>query len=144
MGNAAAFREAQDQAKDALDHTRLDDRRHGMDFYRGQLNVAYYEGTSLVTLKQPHAAEPILSEALDVQGPTHLKARSIVLLAQATTHVQRRDVEQACAVAEQALAIPSEQRIGPIDQRAHDLVRELEPWGSTPAVVALRDRLATP
>ncbi len=144
MGNAAAFREAQDEAKGALDHTRLDDRRHGMDFNRGRLNVAYYEGTSLVTLKQPHAAQPILSEALDVQGPTHLKARSIVLLALATTHVQRRDVEQACAIAEQALAIPSEQRIGPIDQRARDLMRELEPWPSTPAVVALRDRLATP
>jgi len=97
-----------------------------------------------VTLKQPHAAQPILSEALDLQGPTHLKARSIVLLARATTHVQHREVEQACAIAEQALAIPPEQQIGPIDQRARDLVRELEPWRSTPAVVALRDRLATP
>jgi transcriptional regulator with XRE-family HTH domain len=144
MGQAAGFRHAQDQANDAIDRTRLDDRRHGMDFDRGRLNVAYYEGTSLVTLKQPHAAQPILSEALDVQGPTHLKARSIVLLAQATTHVQQRDVEQACAVAEQALEIPAELRIGPIDQRAHDLVRELEPWYSTPAVRALRDRLATP
>jgi hypothetical protein len=48
-----------------------------------------------------------------------------VLLALATTHVQQRDVEQACAVGEQALAIPSELRIGPIDQRAHDLMREL-------------------
>ncbi len=144
MGNAAAFREVQDEANGTLDHTQLDDRRHGMDFNRGRLNVAYYEGTSLVTLKQPHAAEPILSEALDVQGPTHLKARSIVLLALATTHVQRRDVEQACAIAEKALAIPSEQRIGPIDQRARDLMRELEPWPSIPAVIALRDRLATP
>lgn len=144
MGQAAAFRHAQDQANDAIDRTRLNDRRHGMDFHRRRLNVAYYEGTSLVTLRQPHAAHPILSEALDVQGPTHLKARSIVFLALATTHVQRRDVEQACAVAEQALAIPSELRIGPIDQRAHDLMRELEPWRSTPAVRALRDRLATP
>jgi hypothetical protein len=144
MAQAAAFRRAQDQANNAIDHTRLDDRRHGMDFQRGRLNVAYYEGTSLVTLKQPHAAEPILSEALDVQGPTHLKARSIVLLAQATTHVQRRDIEQACAIAEQALAIPSEQRIGPIDQRAGDLMRELEPWPSNPAVIALRDRLVAP
>jgi hypothetical protein len=40
--------------------------------------------------------------------------------------------------------IPSELRIGPIDQRAHDLMRELEPWRSTPAMLALRDRLATP
>ena len=69
MGDAAGFRAAQDEAKDALQHTRLDDRRHGMDFSRGRLNVAYYEGTSLVTLQQPHAAQPILSEALDVQGP---------------------------------------------------------------------------
>jgi hypothetical protein len=67
-----------------------------------------------------------------------------VLLAIATAHLQRRDVDQACAIAQQALAIPSEQRIGPINQRARDLLQELAPWHSSPAVVALRDRLATP
>jgi len=115
-----------------------------MDFHRGRLNVAYYEGTSLVTLEQPQAARPILSVALAVQGPTHLKARSIVLLAQAATHVQEREIEEACAVAGKALDIPSEQRIGPIEQRARDLLRSLESWHSEPAVVSLRDRLATP
>jgi transcriptional regulator with XRE-family HTH domain len=144
MDQAAAFRQAQDRANDALDHTRLDDRRHGMDFHRGRLNLAYYEGTSLVTLEQLQAARPILSVALAVQGPTHLKARSIVLLAQATTHVQEREIEEACAVAGKALDIPSGQRIGPIEQRARDLMRVLEPWHSEPAVVTLRDRLATP
>jgi transcriptional regulator with XRE-family HTH domain len=144
LGQAAAFRHAQDLANDAIDDTRLDDRRHGMDFHHGRLNVAYYEGTSLVTLEQPQAARPILSVALAVQGPTHLKARSIVLLAQATTHVQEREIEEACAVAGKALDIPSEQRIGPIEQRARDLMRVLEPWHSEPAVVTLRDRLATP
>lgn len=39
--------------------------------------------------------------------------------------------------------LPSDQRIGPIDQRARDLLRELEPWRSTPAVATLAERLAT-
>jgi len=144
MGETAAFRDAQDAANDAIDRTRLDDRRHGMDFDHGRLNVAYYEGTSLVTLEQPQAARPSLSVALAVQGPKHLKARSIVLLALATTHVQQREVEEACALAGRALEIPSEQRIGPIEQRARDLMHALEPWHSDSAVVTLRDRLATP
>jgi transcriptional regulator with XRE-family HTH domain len=144
MGGAAAFRDAQDRANNAIDRTRLDDRRHGMDFDHGRLNVAYYEGTSLVTLEQPQVARPSLNIALAVQGPKHLKARSIVLLALAATHVQQREIEEACALAGKALEIPSEQRIGPIEQRARDLVRALEPWHSDPAVVTLRDRLASP
>jgi hypothetical protein len=48
------------------------------------------------------------------------------------------------ALAGQALDIPAEHRIGPIDQRTRDLLRELEPWRSTPIVRALAEQLATP
>jgi hypothetical protein len=57
--------------------------------------------------------------------------------------VQQREIERACEVAVQALDLPSDQRIGPIDQRARDLLRELEPWRAIPAVTSLADRLAT-
>jgi hypothetical protein len=56
--------------------------------------------------------------------------------------VQQREIERACEVAVLAFDLPSDQRIGPIDQRARDLLRELEPWRSTPAVTTLADRLA--
>jgi hypothetical protein len=47
---------------------------------------------------------------------------------------------QACAVAGQALDLPADQRIGPITQRAQDLLGELEPWRGRPAVEELRER----
>jgi hypothetical protein len=141
LGHAAAFRQAQDLANTAVDGTQPDERRHGMDFRHNRLDVAYYEGTSLVTLRQPDAAQPVLDAALAAQDPEHLKARSIVQLAVATTHAQQREVDQACAVASRALDLPADQRIGPIIQRAQDLLRELEPWRGTPAVEDLRERV---
>jgi transcriptional regulator with XRE-family HTH domain len=144
MDDGPAFRVAQDRANEAIDFTRLDDRRHGMDFKDGRLDVTYYEGTSLVTLQQPQAARPVLAASLAVQEPAHVKARSILLLAIATTHAQEQEIEEAGALAGRALDIPSEHRIGPIDQRARDLLRELEPWRLTPSVRALADKLATP
>jgi hypothetical protein len=41
----------------------------------------------------------------------------------------------------QALDLPADQRIGPITQRAQDLLRELEPWRGRPAVEELRERV---
>jgi tetratricopeptide (TPR) repeat protein len=141
LGDAAAFRQAQDLANNALDGTQPDERRHGMDFRRNRLDVTYYEGTSLVTLRQPDAAQPVLDAALAAQDPEHLKARSIVQLAVATTYTQQREIDQACAIASQALDLPADQRIGPITQRAQDLLRELEPWRGRPAVEDLRERV---
>jgi hypothetical protein len=37
------------------------------------------------------------------------------------------------------LDLPADQRIGPITQRAQDLLRELEPWRGRPAVEDLRE-----
>ena len=141
LGDAAAFRQAQDLANNALDGSQPDEHRHGMDFRNERLDVTYYEGTSLVTLRQPDAAQPVLDAALAAQDPGHLKARSIVQLAVATSYVQQREVDQACVVASQALDLPADQRIGPITQRAQDLLRELEPWRGRPAVQDLRERV---
>jgi hypothetical protein len=124
-----------------LDRTQPDERRHGMDFRHNRLDVTYYEGTSLVTLRQPDAAQPVLDAALAAQDPGHLKARSIVQLAVATTSTQQREIDQACAIASQALDLPADQRIGPITQRSHDLLRALEPWRGRPAVEDLRERV---
>jgi hypothetical protein len=74
-------------------------------------------------------------------GPSAPQARSIVQLAVATTYTQQREIDQACAIASQALDLPADQRIGPITQRAQDLLRELEPWRGRPAVEELRERV---
>ena len=141
LGDAAAFRQAQDLANNALDGTQPDEHRHGMDFRHNRLDVTYYEGTSLVTLRQPDAAQPVLDAALAAQDSEHLKARSIVRLAVANTYAQQREVDQACVIANQALDLPADQRIGPITQRAQDLLSELEPWRGRPTVEELRERV---
>jgi hypothetical protein len=64
LGDAAAFRQVQDLANNAVDATQPEERRHGMDFRRNRLDVTYYEGTSLVTLRQPDAAQPVLKRGL--------------------------------------------------------------------------------
>jgi hypothetical protein len=64
-----------------------------------------------------------------------------VQLAVATSYVQQREVDEACAVASRALVLPADQRIGPITQRAQDLLRELEPWRRRPTVEELRERV---
>jgi tetratricopeptide (TPR) repeat protein len=143
LGDTRAFLDAQDAANQAIDRTRPEQRRHGMDFDRNCLDVTYYEGTSLVTLRQPERAQPILDHSLTVQSQGHVKAHSILELALASTYVQQREIERACEIAVQALDLPSDQRIGPIDQRARDLLRELEAWRTTPAVTTLAERLAT-
>jgi transcriptional regulator with XRE-family HTH domain len=144
LRDACAFRQAQDEANEVIDRTRPEQRRHGMDFDGDRLDITYYEGTSLVTLRQPQAAQPILGHSLEVQGQGHIKAHSILRLALATTYVHQHEIERACEIGMQALDLPSDQRIGPIDQRARDLLRELEPWRSTAPVVTLGERLATP
>jgi transcriptional regulator with XRE-family HTH domain len=141
LGDAVAFRQAQDLANNAVDGTQPDERRHGMDFRHNRLDVTYYEGTSLVTLRQPDAAQLALDAALAAQDRGHLKARSIVQLAVATTYSQQQEIDQACTIASQALDLPADQRIGPITQRAQDLLRELEPWRGRPAVEDLRERV---
>jgi hypothetical protein len=51
-----------------------------MDFRRNRLDITDYEGTSLVTLRQPEAAQPVLDAALAAQDPERLKpARSCSL-----------------------------------------------------------------
>ena len=142
MRNAPEYRVAQDRANQAVSETRLEERRHGMDFDGGKLSLSYYEGTSLAALGEPHAAQPVLQRALRVQGEGHLKARSIVLLALAGTYVQQEDIDHACRLAAAALAIPPEQRIGPIAQRAAELRAQLAPWRTTTAVRGLDEQLA--
>ena len=143
LRNAAGYRAAQDGANQAASESRLEERRHGMDFNGDKLSLSYYEGTSLVALGEAEAAQPVLEQALEVQGPGHLKAQSIVLIALASTHIQEKQIEEACRLAGKALATPPpQQRIGPIAQRAADLRRQLAPWRRTPAVKAFDEQLA--
>ena len=77
-----------------------------------------------------------------MQGQDRLKARSIVLIALATTYVQQQEIEEAYRPASEALNIAPPQRIGPIAQRVADLRGRLEPWRGTGPVNELDEQLA--
>lgn len=103
-------------------------RLHGMDFHDGHLDLTYYTGTTTALLGRVGEAQLLLLRSLAVQKPEHRKARSIVLLSLAATHVQQREIDQACRVAAAALTIPVAERIGPITARWRDLRGQLAPW----------------
>jgi tetratricopeptide (TPR) repeat protein len=99
-----------------------DGYRHGMDTSGGQLRIDYYEGTTLLAVGDLAGAREAFERALEAQGPGHLKGRAVVNLHIAMTYAQH-DVDRAVDLATSALAIPAEQRIGPIDERIHQLRR---------------------
>jgi hypothetical protein len=60
----------------------------------------------------------------------------------ATWHLQRREVDGACQVGHQALEIPAEHRTGPVVQRGHNLLQQLESYQANPAARDLAEQLA--
>lgn len=134
LGRGADAQGALERARSYAHRATAHDRLHGMDYRGGNLDLSYYEGTSLVLLGHAASARQFLSESLVAQGPERRKARAIVLLEVATTHVQQGEVEESCRVAASALSLPVAQRIGPIDTRWRALRARLEPWQDHAAV----------
>jgi hypothetical protein len=64
LGDHHGFEIAYARAQDAADYSSERDRRHGMDFHHGVLDVRYYAGTSRLLLRQPEAAAPPLRGSL--------------------------------------------------------------------------------
>ena len=120
LGEVAAAREALVLAQGPSQPIADDSYRHGMDAQGGELRTDYYEGTTLLAVGDLLGAREAFERALEAQGPGHLKGRAVVNLHIAMTYAQH-DVDRAVDLAASALAIPAEQRIGPIDERIHQL-----------------------
>src|SRR5581483_10693943 len=56
LGDGPGFTAAYRLATEAAEHSSERDRRHGMDFDHGVLDLRYYAGTSHLLLHQPIAA----------------------------------------------------------------------------------------
>jgi transcriptional regulator with XRE-family HTH domain len=141
LRDVAGFRAAQERASGLVDRTAPAERRHGMDFSGGRLDLTYYEGTSRLLLRQPAPAAEYLRAGLKGLPATHHKARAILLLDLAGAAAQRRSLDDAGALGCEALALASSQPINPILRRARDLRRELGPDQNRVAP-ALDERLA--
>jgi transcriptional regulator with XRE-family HTH domain len=134
----AALR-AIERAEQALDHATVDQRRL---FAFSDAQLAFYRTTCHVRLERPDA-DQAASQALDLYGASpHYMDPTLVRFDLATWYLQRREVDGACQLGHQALAIPAKHRTGPVVQRGHDLLQKLEPYQANPAVRDLAEQLA--
>lgn len=142
VGEQRASHLAQERAWRWAAQSGTDGRRHCMDFEGGRISLLYGDGARLVLLQRPEEACAVLNEALGIGGPQRLKHRSTVQLTLATALVQQGEPEAAVGLVREAFAIPMTQLIGPILQRAGDVVRRLQPWCREPFVQDLVEQFA--
>ncbi len=105
--------------------------------------LAGYKGVCFVHLHKTEAALAALNEALRLAHPLAIRRRSTLLTDIAMAHVQQREIEEACKLANQALAITSQTNSVSVLQRIRNLRHELEPWKHAQCVKDLDEQLAT-
>jgi hypothetical protein len=125
LGDRHGFNTARGLAEDAADHSSERDRRHGMDFDQGVLDLRYYEGTGRLLLAQPDSAAASLRGSRDSLPPSHVKARAVLTLAIADAAVQSRDLDLAVSLTRDALVMSNSQAIMPILQQARRVRRQV-------------------
>lgn len=133
LGNTDGFDTAYSLAEEAAEYSSERDRRHGMDFAEGTLDLRYYSGTSRLLLRQPQYAEPDLAGSLAALPESHSKARAVLRLFLADAAIQSGDVAQATALTHAALTTTLDQPIVPILQQARRvrrLVQQQDPSAS--------------
>lgn len=140
MGNGDGFNNAYDLAQEAAEYSSERDRRHGMDFTQGTLDLRYYSGTSRLLLRQPKQARLELTGSLAALPESHTKARAVLSLFLADAAVQSGDDTQATDLAHHALASTIQQPIVPILQQARR-IRRLVQQRDPDASDSLNDRI---
>jgi tetratricopeptide (TPR) repeat protein len=140
LGEAKAALSALERAELGLRRAPSEDTPRFISFF-DQARLAGYEGICHVRLGRPERAQAKLTEALEGLNPTDVKHRAIVITDLASAHVQKREVDEACGLAGQALAIVTEKQFAKGRQRIRDFRTRLEPWNGTRAVKDLDEQL---
>ncbi|WP_203935052.1 hypothetical protein [Virgisporangium ochraceum] len=148
-GNQDGFENSYAMAERAAEHSSERDRRHGMDFAQGILDLRYYCGTSRLLLRQPDQAITELTGSRDALPESHTKARAVLTLFLADAAVESGDPSQAISLTEHALASTIHQPIVPILQqsrRIRRLVHQRDPAAGgklDDPILAFSDALTT-
>jgi tetratricopeptide (TPR) repeat protein len=109
-----------------------------------EAQLAFYAGTAFVRLRHPAVAQDYAHQALALYGLTpHYMDPALVRLDLACSYVQQGELEQACNLGSQVLAGTPGRRPGPIDRRARELWRALQPYAHSPIVRDFSDQLRT-
>jgi hypothetical protein len=96
----------------------------------------------LSRLDKPAAAQHVLESALGSLDPEVVKTRPRLLAALATAHVRQGNIDEACRLGADALALAERQQVTPNLQDVRRLRLDLEPWRNSQAVRELDEQLA--
>jgi hypothetical protein len=124
LGDLDGFERAYGLAEEAADCSNERDRRHGMDFHQGILDLRYYAGTSRLLLRQPKLANISLGGSLTSLPESHVKARAVLTLCVADAAVQSDNLDEAVQLASEAVTSTMHQPIMPVLQQARRIRRQ--------------------
>jgi tetratricopeptide (TPR) repeat protein/transcriptional regulator with XRE-family HTH domain len=105
--------------------------------------LAGYKGVCYVRLKQPQEARAVLNDALTLIHPLPMRRRSTILTDLAATYIQQGEIEEACKLLNQALAITAQTKSVTVLYRICKLRQDLEPWRETSDVKGVDKHIAT-
>lgn len=144
LGELRDFEVAMEQAQHSF--ARASDGQTGF-FTFTDAQLAFYQANSCARLGRSRQAEEAAKQALALYGASpHYMDPALVRFDLATAYLRRKELEEACRVGREALAIPVEHRTSPIISRAHELSLALRPHRRERAVQEFDDflRLALP
>jgi tetratricopeptide (TPR) repeat protein len=129
VGDHAGFEREFAHAAALSPTTDVEERRHGMDFYNGRLDLNYYRGGGLLALSRPVDAAEALRLALDILPVTRPKARAVLTLGLAEAAVNGGGLDEAADLLRRALATTQQQPIMPIVAMARTVAAALDERG---------------
>jgi hypothetical protein len=139
-GDGRAALAALDRAQDAFSRADVDGERVWTQFFdRGRLDGLRV--TTYTKLRRPGAAYAAATEALRTAGPSATKKRSLLLGDVAEVHIQRREIEAACQLAADALAIVAQTDFSLGLARIRGVREHLNLWQSSQPVRDLDEQL---
>jgi DNA-binding SARP family transcriptional activator len=130
---------ALEAAQKLLEGGPLDEDRYATGFNPSRL--AGYEGACFVRLRQPERALPALKHALALLDPQAIRRQSTLFTDLGIAHAQQGNIKEACAFANQALALTTRTKSRAVLERVRTLCSELEPWKETETVKDLVKQL---
>jgi tetratricopeptide (TPR) repeat protein len=129
---------ALEQAQSQLE-TGVNNDRYWTGF--GAARLADYRGVCYVRLGQPHQALAILGDSLAQLGPQAERRRGRILADMATAHAQLGEVDEACRLAGEALAVSQRAQHSVVVPRLQRFRVTISPWQDHTAVRRFDEQL---
>lgn len=139
LGDSEACEAALSVAKMLASQASLGEDRYATGFNPSRL--AGYEGACFVRLHQPERALPALQQALSLLDSQAIRRQSTLFTDMGIAHAQQGNVQIACQLAIQALAITTQTKSLNVLERVRQVRKELETWKDTEEVKDLERQL---